>query len=58
MQLQHLLGIEPLQPQQINEILDLADQYADRNRTSSRNSEVLAGCTQINMFFLGFELPT
>ena len=51
MQLQHLLGIEPLQPQQINEILDLADQYADRNRTSSRNSEVLAGCTQINMFF-------
>ena len=51
MQLQHLLGIEPLQPQQIKEILDLADQYADRNRTPSRNSKVLAGCTQINMFF-------
>ena len=51
MQLQHLLGIEPLQPQQINEILDLADQYADRNRASSRNSKVLGGCTQINMFF-------
>ena len=51
MQLQHLLGIEPLQPQQIKEILDLADQYADRNRTSSRNNKVLAGCTQINMFF-------
>jgi len=51
MQLQHLLGIEPLQPQQINEILDLADQYADRNRASSRNNKVLAGCTQINMFF-------
>ena len=51
MQLQHLLGIEPLQPHQIKEILDLADQYADRNRTSSRNSKVLAGCTQINMFF-------
>ena len=51
MQLQHLLGIEPLQPQQINEILDLADQYADRNRASSRNTKVLAGCTQINMFF-------
>ena len=51
MQLQHLLGIEPLQPQQIKEILDLADQYADRNRTSSRISKVLAGCTQINMFF-------
>ena len=51
MQLQHLLGIEPLQPQQIKEILDLADQYADRNRASSRNTKVLAGCTQINMFF-------
>ena len=51
MQLQHLLGIEPLQPHQIKEILDLADQYADRNRPSSRNSKVLAGCTQINMFF-------
>ena len=51
MQLQHLLGIEPLQPQKIKEMLDLADQYADRNRTSSRNSKVLAGCTQINMFF-------
>jgi aspartate carbamoyltransferase catalytic subunit len=51
MQLQHLLGIEPLQPQKIKEILDLADQYADRNRASSRNSKVLAGCTQINMFF-------
>jgi hypothetical protein len=51
MQLQHLLGIETLHPQKITEILDLADQYADRNRSSSRNSNILAGCTQINMFF-------
>jgi aspartate carbamoyltransferase catalytic subunit len=51
MQLQHLLGIQPLNPQQITEILNLADHYADGNRTSSRNSNVLAGCTQINMFF-------
>ena len=51
MQLQHLLGIQPLHPQQITEILNLADHYADGNRTSSRNSTVLAGCTQINMFF-------
>jgi aspartate carbamoyltransferase catalytic subunit len=51
MQLQHLLGIQPLHPQQITEILNLADHYADGNRTSSRNSNVLAGCTQINMFF-------
>ena len=51
MQLQHLLGIQSLHPQQITEILDLADHYADRNRTSSRNSDLLAGCTQINIFF-------
>ena len=51
MQLQHLLGIQPLHPQQITEILNLADHYADGNRTPSRNSNVLAGCTQINMFF-------
>ena len=51
MQLQHLLGIQSLNPQQITEIFDLADHYVDRNRTSSRNSDLLAGCTQINMFF-------
>ena len=51
MQLQHLLGIQSLHPHQITEILDLADHYADRNRTSSRKSDLLAGCTQINMFF-------
>ena len=51
MQLQHLLGIQSLHPHQITKILDMADHYADRNRTSSRNSDLLAGCTQINMFF-------
>ena len=51
MQLQHLLGIESLNPDQINKILDLADHYANSNRTSSPNSEALAGCTQINMLF-------
>ena len=51
MQLQHLLGIEFLNPQQINEILDLADHYANKNRTASHNSNALAGCTQVNMFF-------
>jgi aspartate carbamoyltransferase catalytic subunit len=51
MQLQHLLGIEYLNPQQINTILDLADHYANRNRTNSPNSKVLSGCTQVNMFF-------
>ena len=51
MQLQHLLGIEPLHPHSITEILDLADHYADQNRSGVRKSEALAGCTQINMFF-------
>ena len=51
MRLQHLLGIEYLTPQQINTILDLADHYANKNRTDSRNSNVLSGCTQVNMFF-------
>jgi aspartate carbamoyltransferase catalytic subunit len=47
----HLLGIEPLSPVAISEILDLADIYADLNRRSNKHSNVLAGLTQINMFF-------
>ena len=49
MQLEHLLGIEPLQPQQIKNILDLADYYADQNRINAQNNNALAGCTQVNM---------
>ena len=41
MQLQHLLGIEPLHPQSITEILDLADHYAEQNRSSARKSAAL-----------------
>ena len=51
MQLEHLLGIEPLQPQQIEKILDLADYYADQNRINAQNNKALAGCTLVNMFF-------
>ena len=51
MQLEHLLGIEPLQPQQIEKILDLANYYADQNRINAQNNNALAGCTQVNMFF-------
>ena len=47
----HLLGIEPLCPSAIFEILDLADSYVDLNRRSNKHSNVLAGLTQINMFF-------
>ncbi|WP_371056190.1 MULTISPECIES: aspartate carbamoyltransferase catalytic subunit [unclassified Rhodosalinus] len=47
----HLLGIEPLSPAAITEILDLSDGYVDFNRQPARHTEVLAGSTQINMFF-------
>jgi aspartate carbamoyltransferase catalytic subunit len=47
----HLLGIEPLSPAAISEILDLAGNYVDLNRRSNKHSDVLAGLTQINMFF-------
>lgn len=47
----HLLGIDPLHPTEITEILDLADKYVDLNRQSIKHSDVLAGLTQINMFF-------
>ena len=47
----HLLGIEPLPPVAISEILDLADGYVDLNRRDDKHLGVLAGLTQINMFF-------
>ena len=47
----HLLGIEPLSPSAISEILDLADSYVALNQRSIKRSNVLAGLTQINMFF-------
>ncbi len=48
---QHLLGIEQLSPTEITAILDLADQYADMNRSGRKRGDLLAGLTQINMFF-------
>lgn len=47
----HLLGIEPLRPEAITEILDVADTYVALNRKAHKHSDVLAGLTQINMFF-------
>jgi aspartate carbamoyltransferase catalytic subunit len=47
----HLLGIEPLHPEEITTILDLADRYADLNRSARKRARVLEGLTQINMFF-------
>ena len=47
----HLLGIEPLDPAEITTILDLADRYAEMERSAAKSSTALAGLTQINMFF-------
>ncbi len=47
----HLLGIEPLLPAEIAEVLDLAGQYVDLNRSEGKHADALRGLTQINMFF-------
>jgi aspartate carbamoyltransferase catalytic subunit len=47
----HLLGIEQLRPSEITTILDLAEDYVALNRGDKKHSDVLAGLTQINMFF-------
>jgi aspartate carbamoyltransferase catalytic subunit len=47
----HLLGIEPLHPVEITTLLDLAEKYVELNRSTAKHSEVLAGLTQVNMFF-------
>jgi aspartate carbamoyltransferase catalytic subunit len=47
----HLLGIEPLSPAEIVAVLDLAEHYVEVNRRTVKKLDVLAGLTQINMFF-------
>ena len=47
----HLLGIEHLAPDEITTILDLADHYAELNRSDEKHADALNGLTQINMFF-------
>ncbi|MEM9757472.1 MAG: aspartate carbamoyltransferase catalytic subunit, partial [Pseudomonadota bacterium] len=47
----HLLGIELLRPEAITALLDRADTYAEMGRTGTAPAPVLAGLTQINMFF-------
>ena len=47
----HLLGIERLHPTEITTLLDLADRYAEESRQGIQHKDVLAGLTQINMFF-------
>ena len=48
---EHLLGIEPLAPDEITAILDRADEYVALSRSPDKHSEALRGLTQINMFF-------
>ncbi|TFL18767.1 aspartate carbamoyltransferase catalytic subunit [Jannaschia formosa] len=47
----HLLGIEPLHPTEITALLDRAQHYAEGARAGTRPEPVLAGLTQVNMFF-------
>ncbi|MBJ3761379.1 aspartate carbamoyltransferase catalytic subunit [Maribius pontilimi] len=47
----HLLGIEQLSPPEITTILDLAQHYAELNRSADKHAQALQGLTQINMFF-------
>ncbi|QBX35675.1 aspartate carbamoyltransferase catalytic subunit [Paracoccus liaowanqingii] len=47
----HLLGIDHLKPDEITELLDLAQDYAALNRRTVKHSDALAGMTLINMFF-------
>ncbi|PWJ14398.1 aspartate carbamoyltransferase catalytic subunit [Jannaschia seohaensis] len=47
----HLLGIEPLHPLEITALLDRAQHYAEGARAGIRPEPVLAGLTQVNMFF-------
>src|SRR5205085_11150412 len=47
----HLLGIEGLSAQEIDGLLDLADEYVDLNRQIEKKRSSLRGRTQINLFF-------
>jgi aspartate carbamoyltransferase catalytic subunit len=47
----HLLGIEGLSADDINGLLDLADEYVDLNRQIEKKRTSLRGRTLINLFF-------
>ena len=48
---EHLLGIEGLNPLEINSLLDLSNSYVEQNRRANKNKSILNGMTQINLFF-------
>jgi aspartate carbamoyltransferase catalytic subunit len=47
----HLLGVAGMQPWQISFLLDEAEQWAQANRARHKSHALLAGLTQINLFF-------
>jgi aspartate carbamoyltransferase catalytic subunit len=47
----HLLGIQGLTREEITGLLDLADTYVEQNRRTNKKTALLAGRTQINLFF-------
>jgi aspartate carbamoyltransferase catalytic subunit len=47
----HLLGIEGLQPCEIQDLLDRADGFVALNRQADKKRQLLKGLTQINLFF-------
>ncbi len=47
----HLLGIRDLSPLEIPALLDLAETYVEVNRAADKRKPVLAGLTQVNLFF-------
>jgi aspartate carbamoyltransferase catalytic subunit len=48
---QHLLGIEALSHQEIEELLDLAATYVELSRNGAKKLDTLSGRTQVNLFF-------
>ena len=47
----HLLGIQDLKVNDINNILNEAQQFIDLNRSKNKKLDILKGKTQINLFF-------
>ncbi len=47
----HLLGIQGLSPQDVTQLLDLAEHYVNLNRQVDKKDAILRGRTQINLFF-------
>ncbi len=48
---QHLLAISDLSPLEITAVLDLAQHYAESGKSLANGGRVLAGQTQVNLFF-------